>query len=165
MIRVGNQLGKKDYTELRRIALSIFLLSLLFAIGFATLFLLLHDYLPTFYLDLKDAKNALDNTEVLQIASQLMFVAALFQISDSMQVICLGALRGLQDVKIPTMITLLAYWLVGFPISYYFGLYTHLGSMGIWYGLLAGLTVAAIFLYLRFHYSTKKLIRENSITT
>lgn len=160
MIRVGNQKGKQDYTELKRIAVSVFLLGMLFASFFALLFLTLHDVLPTLYLDLSDEANLQDNLEVLSIASELMFVAALFQLSDSLQVVVLGALRGLQDVKIPTRITFMAYWLVGFPISIYFGLYTPYGSMGIWFGLLAGLTVAAIFLYLRFRYSTNKLIAQ-----
>jgi MATE family multidrug resistance protein len=92
------------------------------------------------------------------MAAQLLLVAAFFQISDGLQVVILGALRGLQDVKIPTLITFIAYWLVGFPISFYLGLYTELRSTGIWIGLLSGLTVSAIMLYIRFNYMTKKLI-------
>jgi len=73
----------------------------------------------------------------------------------------LGALRGLQDVKIPMYITFVAYWIIGFPISIYLGLYTELKATGIWIGLLAGLTAAATFLYIRFAGLTKKLVREN----
>jgi MATE family multidrug resistance protein len=102
--------------------------------------------------------NLADNTAVIQMAAQLLLVAAFFQISDGLQVVILGALRGLQDVKIPTLITFIAYWLVGFPISFYLGLYTELRSTGIWIGLLSGLTVSAIMLYIRFNYMTKKLI-------
>src|SRR5690606_690204 len=93
------------------------------------------------------------------IASNLLIAAAIFQISDSLQVIVLGALRGLQDVKIPTLITFFSYWIIGFPISYYFGKEDQFGSFGIWMGLLAGLSSAAILLYIRFNYLTKKLIR------
>ena len=102
-----------------------------------------------------------DNTEVISIASQLIIIAAIFQISDGVQVVVLGALRGLQDVKIPMYITFISYWLIGFPISIYLGLYTNLKAVGIWIGLLAGLTAAAIFLYIRFNMLTDKLIRDN----
>ncbi|RRQ47528.1 MATE family efflux transporter [Maribacter algicola] len=159
MIRVGNQKGLKDYRELRRIAQSIFFLTLLLEIVFAGLFLLGREWFPTLYLDEDDMMNFTDNTEVILLASQLLLVAAFFQISDGIQVVVLGALRGLQDVKIPTFITFVAYWLIGFPISYYLGLHTSLESVGIWVGLLTGLTASAIMLYIRFNYLTQKLIR------
>jgi len=158
MIRVGNQLGQQNFLELRRIAASIFLMTILTMTGFAALFLLGRHWLPTLYLDLSDPINQADNTEVLAIASQLLGVAALFQISDGMQVVALGALRGLQDVRIPTVITLVAYWLIGFPVSYFLGLHTPLGNIGIWIGLLAGLTASAIMLYLRFRNRSARLL-------
>ncbi|MGJ5642242.1 MATE family efflux transporter [Formosa sp. S-31] len=160
MIRVGNQKGLKRYMELRRIAFSIFLMATMFAIGFALLFLMLHSQLPKIYVDLDDVKNFADNSEVISIASQLLIAAAIFQISDSIQVVVLGALRGLQDVKVPTLITFIAYWVIGFPISYFLGKEHAYGSFGIWLGLLAGLTSAAILLYFRFNYLTKRLILQ-----
>lgn len=160
MIRVGNQKGLRNFKELRRISLSIFLLTLILEIVFAASFVLFKDWLPTIYLDLGDAANFVDNTEVIKIAAELILVAAVFQISDGLQVVVLGALRGLQDVKIPTVITFIAYWLIGFPISFYLGLYTSMQSTGIWVGLLAGLTASAILLYIRFNYLTKKLIAQ-----
>ena len=165
MIRVGNQKGLKNYVELRRIAFSIFLLSAIFASLFCIMFFVLHNHLPKLYLDLDDLNNLVDNTEVVAIASKLLILAAIFQLSDSMQVVILGALRGLQDVKIPTIITFIAYWIIGFPISYFFGKEEAYGSMGIWLGLLAGLTSAAIMLYIRFNYLTKRLIRTEHGTT
>ncbi len=158
MIRVGNQKGLQNFKELRRIAQSIFFLTFLVEIVFATLFLICRNWFPTVYLDVDDTLNMTDNAEVIFLASQLLFVAAFFQISDGIQVVVLGALRGLQDVKIPTLITFIAYWLIGFPISYYLGLHTALKSTGIWIGLLAGLTASAFMLYIRFNYLTKKLI-------
>ena len=110
-----------------------------------------------------DLENLVDNTEVVSIASKLLIAAAIFQISDSIQVVVLGALRGLQDVKIPTIITFISYWLIGFPVSWHFGKADALGSFGIWLGLLAGLTTAAILLYIRFNYLTKKLIKVESV--
>ena len=161
MIRAGNQKGLKNFKELRRIVQSIFLLTFLIEIVFAVLFLWGRDWFPTLYLDFDSALNLADNNEVVLLAGQLLFVAAFFQISDGIQVVVLGALRGLQDVKIPTIITFIAYWLIGFPISYYLGLYTELGSVGIWVGLLLGLTASAIMLYIRFNYLTKKLIAQS----
>ncbi len=162
MIRVGNQKGLGNFKELRRISQSIFFLTFLVEIVFAILFLLGRNWFPSLYLDLDSELNIADNTEVIFLAGQLMLVAAFFQISDGIQVVVLGALRGLQDVKIPTFITFIAYWLIGFPISYYLGLYTDLESMGIWIGLLAGLTASAIMLYIRFNYLTKKLIANGA---
>jgi len=105
--------------------------------------------------------QALDNTEVITIAAKLLLVAAVFQISDGIQVVVLGALRGLQDVKIPMYITFVAYWIIGFPISFYLGKYTELKAVGVWIGLLAGLTAAAIFLYIRFNKLTNQLIKDS----
>ncbi len=158
MIRVGNQKGLRDFRELRRIAQSIFFMTLLLEIIFAALFLAGRHWFPTIYLDIEDLTNQADNWEVIAIAAQLLLVAAFFQISDGLQVVILGALRGLQDVKVPTFITLIAYWLIGFPISYFLGIHTSLGSTGIWIGLLSGLTASAIMLYIRFNKLTKKMI-------
>lgn len=161
MIRVGNQKCLKAYFELRRIAFSLFLMGILFSISFALIFFAFHNQLPKIYVDYDDAKNLMDNKEVVSIASKLLIAAAIFQISDSIQVLVLGALRGLQDVKIPTIITFISYWLIGFPISWFLGKEDAYGSFGIWLGLLAGLTTAAILLYIRFNYLTKKLIHES----
>jgi len=165
MIRVGNQKGLQNFKELRRIAFSIFLLGLSLAFIFALFFLAFHKVLPNIYLNLDDVNNFKDNTEVVKIAAKLLLAAAVFQLSDSIQVMVLGALRGLQDVKIPTLITFVAYWLIGFPISYFLGKEEAYASFGIWLGLLVGLTAAAIMLYIRFNYLTKRLIlrKQNNI--
>ncbi|HZJ21232.1 MAG TPA: MATE family efflux transporter [Pricia sp.] len=163
MIRVGIQKGLRNFKELRRIAKSIFLLTFLLEIVFAALFLLGRHWFPSLYLDVDDVSNMADNTEVITLAGELLLVAAFFQISDGIQVVVLGALRGLQDVKIPTLITFVAYWGVGFPVMYYLGLKTDLESTGIWFGLLAGLTTSAILLYIRFNYLTNKLIGEKEL--
>lgn len=163
MIRVGNQKGLMDFKALRRIAQSIFLLTFILEVIFAVSFVVLNNFLPTIYLDLGDANNLADNLEVIKMAAELILVAAVFQISDGLQVVVLGALRGLQDVRIPTMITFVAYWIIGFPISFYLGLYTSLQSIGIWIGLLSGLTASAIMLYIRFNYLTKKLIAQSAL--
>lgn len=162
MIRVGNQKGLADFVSLRRIAFSIFLLVILIEIVFASMFFTLRDWLPTLYLDTENVAKLIENQEVIMIASELLIIVALFQIFDGLQVVILGALRGMQDVKIPTIMTFIAYWLIGFPTCYYLGLYTPLKSTGIWIGLLSGLASAAIMLYIRFNYLTKKLIANNN---
>jgi len=158
MVRVGNQKGLNDFVSLRRIAFSIFFLTFLIEIIFASFFLVFRDWLPTLYLDQNTLVNINDNKEVIIIASKLLLVAAFFQIFDGLQVAILGALRGLQDVKIPAFITFVSYWIIGFPVSYFLGLHTSLESIGIWIGLFTGLFAASILLYLRFNYLTKKLI-------
>lgn len=164
MIRVGNQMGLNKYAELRRIAFSIFLIAILFAIIFASLFLIFNDILPKLYLDFDDPSKIFDNYEVLEIAKTLLIIAAIFQISDTIQVIALGALRGMQDVLIPTLITFISYWVIGFPISYYLSLCTEYKSTGIWIGLLAGLTASGILLFIRFNHLSNKMILTKSLS-
>ena len=163
MIRVGNQKGLQRFKELRRIAISIFLLTTILSVLFAICFVLFNTALPKLFLDFDDPVNFTDNFEVVSIASKLLIIAAIFQISDGIQVVVLGALRGMQDVKIPMFITFIAYWVIGFPISFYLSMYTDYRSSGIWFGLLAGLTASAIMLFLRFNYLSKKLIPEEGL--
>ena len=150
-IRVGNQKGLKNYIDLRRISFSIFLQAFIISFFFAIGFIVLKNVLPLVYID---------NISVIETAASLLLIAGLFQLSDGFQVVVLGALRGLQDVKIPTLLTFIAYWIVGFPISYLLGKTFGWGSQGIWIGLLAGLTTSAVLLFLRFNYLTKKLIEK-----
>jgi MATE family multidrug resistance protein len=103
-------------------------------------------YFPSLYIQ---------ETEVIEIASTLLLIAALFQLSDGIQVVGLGALRGMTDVRIPTLITLIAYWGVALPIGYLLGFSLRLGASGIWIGLLAGLTLAAVLLFIRFNRLSK----------
>lgn len=160
MIRVGNTKGTNDYKYLVVVARSIFLLAIILEIIFGLVFVVFHNYLPHLFLNMSDVSQLVDNEEIIKITAQLLLIAAIFQISDGIQVVVLGALRGLQDVKIPMYITFVAYWVIGFPISYYLGKYTELKAVGIWIGLLAGLTAASLFLYIRFARLTKKLILQ-----
>ena len=163
MIRVGNQKGLRNFTELRRVAQSIFLLGLLFAIGFAVIFMLFRFSLPNLYVNVNDLSQIQDTREVVASAASLLLLAAIFQISDSVQVMVLGALRGMQDVKIPTLITFISYWVIGFPVCYFLGKPNMFGGVGIWIGLLFGLTTASVLMYLRFQYLTKKWINNERI--
>jgi len=161
MIRVSHSKGVADFKNLIIVARSIFLLAIIIEAFFALIFVVFHNYLPHLFLNMTDAAQVMDNKEIILITSKLLLIAAIFQISDGIQVVVLGALRGLQDVKIPMYITFVAYWIIGFPVSFYLGKYTDLEAVGVWIGLLAGLTAAALFLYIRFARLTKKLVLEN----
>lgn len=158
MIRVGNQLGRKDYVSLKRIAHSIFLLLFLFDLFFCIFFLIFHEQLPWIYLEDKGVETPQNTLEVIAIASSLLIVSGFFQITDGLQAAVLGALRGMQDVNIPTILIFIAYGVVGLPISYYLGLHTSWAATGIWIGLLVGLSTSAFLLFLRFKYITKQLL-------
>ena len=160
-IRVGNNKGLMDYKNLIIVARSVFLLAIILETFFGFLFVVLHNFLPHLFLNMENVNQAIENKEVIIIASKLLLVAAVFQISDGIQVVVLGALRGLQDVKVPMYITFVAYWVVGFPISFFLGKYTELKAVGVWIGLLAGLSTAALFLYLRFHKLTKQQLLKS----
>jgi MATE family multidrug resistance protein len=151
-IRVGNQKGLKHYKDLRRIAISNMVLIVLIMSVFTMLFIIFKNVLPLMFTQ---------SEEVIQIAATLLIIAGVFQVSDGLQAIVLAALRGLQDVIIPTYITFVAYWVIGFPISYYLGLHTNLKTTGIWIGLLISLSLSALMLFLRFQYLSRKLIGDN----
>ena len=150
-IRVANQLGQKDYITLRNAALTCFIMAIAFMSVTAMLFIFGRNYIPTFYIS---------DMEVIAQAAFLLIVAGLFQLSDGIQVVGLGALRGMSDVKIPTIITLIAYWIIGLPLGYLLGFTFEQGAPGVWYGLLAGLSIAAILLFIRFNNQSKKMILE-----
>ncbi len=155
-VRVGNQKGLKNYVELRRIAFSNFLLILLIMFAFSIGFVAFKDILPWMFTD---------NLEVIQMASSLLIIAGLFQLSDGLQAVILGGLRGLQDVKVPSILSFIAYWIIGFPICFYLGTKTELGTLGIWIGLLTALTCSAVMLFFRFNYLSNKLIhKKNELT-
>ncbi len=107
MIRLSFLKGSKDFKNLIIIARSIFLLTIIFETFFGFVFVVFHNYLPHLFLNMADSVQTVDNQEIIIIASKLLLVAAVFQISDGIQVVVLGALRGLQDVKVPMYITFL----------------------------------------------------------
>lgn len=105
-------------------------------------------------------KIYIDDSAVLAAALPLLMIAAFFQLSDGAQAVGLGVLRGLADVKIPTYITFVAYWLIALPVGYFLGFHFNLYSIGIWLGLLFGLSFSAVFLYWRFRNVSRKIMSE-----
>lgn len=93
---------------------------------------------------------SVNDLEVQVITASLLYIAAMFQLSDGVQAVSLGALRGLSDTKIPTLVTIIAYWVIGIPMGYYMAFNLNFGLYGIWYGLSIGLTFSAILLSIRF---------------
>lgn len=151
-VRVANQLGRKDLTTMLNAGRVCFVMTLVFMAGCGLLFFFGRNFFPTFYTH---------DAEVISIASQLLVVAVFFQLSDGTQVVALGALRGMSEVKIPTLITFIAYWILGIVPAYILGITYGLGPLGVWYGLALGLTSAAILLYWRFEWKSKKLQHAN----
>lgn len=140
-IRVGNQLGKKDHTSMRNAGISSIILVAMIMACMAILFILFRHFLPTLYID---------DVVVINYASTLLILAAIFQIPDGVQVTALGALRGIQDVKVPMVITFISYWICGIPISYFAAITLKYEHVGVWIGLIIGLTVSAVLLTVRF---------------
>jgi MATE family multidrug resistance protein len=140
-VRVGNAIGRKDLEAAKKTGFTAMVLAITVMGFFGILFVFLRDFLPTLYID---------DMKVIKTASSLLLVAALFQMSDGAQVVLLGALRGVSDIKFPTYITFTAYWVIGLPFGYFLGVYYNLKAIGVWLGLFLGLTVSAVLLSLRF---------------
>lgn len=146
-IKSGNYFGSNEHEKLRRSAISNYHIVLVFMCITAGIFTIFNHLLPWIYTSDKI---------VIAIAAQLLIIAAFFQLFDGTQVVGLGILRGMGDVNIPTIITFLAYWVIGLPVGYILGLKFHLGVKGVWYGLVLGLMVSAILLFFRFQFISKK---------
>ncbi|MCD4721346.1 MAG: MATE family efflux transporter [Desulfobacula sp.] len=148
-IRVSNAVGRKDIRGTRIAGLSATLLCAGFMALAGLIFILLRFFLPTLYISEKD---------VIDISAALLVIVAFFQISDGTQAVGLGILRGMTDMKIPTLITLAAYWLIGLPSGYLMAFKLDMGIYGVWYGLLISLTASALLMMLRFNSKSKKEI-------
>ena len=147
-IRVGNQLGKRDIPMLRLAGQSLFHLTLAMMVLTMILLIGLRNFLPEFYSS---------DPEVLQYTAVLMIAAGIFQLPDGLQATTLGALRGVQDVNIPTIIAFVAYWVIAVPMCYYLGITEKMGPLGVWIGLTIGLVLASIALYWRFQHKVRRI--------
>lgn len=147
-IRVGNQLGKRDIPMLRLAGQSLFHLTLAMMVLTMILLISLRNLLPEFYSS---------DPEVLQYTAVLMIAAGIFQLPDGLQATTLGALRGVQDVNIPTIIAFIAYWVIAVPMCYYLGITETMGPLGVWIGLTIGLVLASIALYWRFQHKVHRI--------
>ena len=147
-VRVGYFLGKKDVQNLRTATYSLLGMALIVMSGCALIFILGRTWLPALYID---------DPDVICISASLLIIAGIFQLSDGTQVVCASALRGMQDVKLPSSFIFVAYWLVGLPLSYWLGFKAGYGAIGIWMGLLIGLTLTAIAMFIRLRWRIRKV--------
>jgi MATE family multidrug resistance protein len=140
-VRVGHMLGSGQAAEARRAGhVGIALCTGLMVVS-ALLLVLARGPIARIYTD---------DPAVLEVAATLLLLAGLFQISDGLQLGCSGALRGYQDARIPLAITVISYWGIGFTLAWVFGIARGGGAPGVWLGLIAGLTAAAVLLAARF---------------
>ena len=149
MISLGYFYGEKNYEDLKKSGYANFIIVSIMMGIFGILFILFRKELPGLYID---------DSNVIILASNLIIIAALFQIPDGIQSVGLGVLRGIRDTKVPTLVTFVAYWIIAIPLCYFLGVTKNYGPIGIWIGLMIGLWIAAIFHLLRFSYITKKII-------
>lgn len=147
-IRVGYHYGAGDRAGVGRAGWAAIAAGTSFTCASALLILLMPGTILSAYLDLADPANA----AMLGFALTYLFVTAVFQLSDGLQAVAAGALRGIQDTRVPMMIALFGYWVAGFGTSVLLGLFTPLGGAGVWIGLAVGLTVAAALLLGRWHW-------------
>ncbi len=140
-IRVAFAYGKKNWAHARKIGTSTIAMAGTYGVLCGTFFILFRHQLPYLFND---------EVPVIAYATQLLFLAAVFQISDSVQAIGVGLLRGLQDVKIPTYLVAIAYWVIGIPLGTFLAFKLNWDVSGIWIGLVTGLSFSAVFLSLRF---------------
>jgi len=140
-IRVGRLRGGGDAAGARQAGFAAYWLAFAFMGTMGALLVGLRFVIPPLYNH---------DPLVLAQASTLLLVAAGFQVSDGLQVVGLGALRGLHDVRVPSLVALLAYWVLALPLGYVLAFRLGLGGPGIWLGLLVGLTLVAGLLMLRF---------------
>ncbi|MFV0237996.1 MAG: MATE family efflux transporter [Flavobacteriales bacterium] len=151
-VRIGNQKGIRDFKMLREVGFSNIKMTAIFMLFFGILFISFREQLPWGFTQSKNAAT---------LASSLLIIAALFQLGDGIQLVTLGALRGIQDVTIPMIITFIAYWIITIPISYMCAIYFEMGAFGIWIGLGIGLTFSALALLYRYNKLTQDLIQNN----
>lgn len=140
-IAVGDAYGRKNKTDIARNGKAALLMGTAFMGITAILLAVFNKVIAAIYVA---------DVYVADMASGLLFIAALFQLSDGLQCVALGVLRGIHDTRFPTAITIFAYWVIGLPLGYYLAFTMQYSLFGVWYALLLGLTISAILLTIRF---------------
>jgi len=150
-IRVGNAIGRKDMEAARYAGL----IGILIILGFQTVsftgMLVFPELIVSIYTD---------DLVVAPLAVSLLFYAAIFQYPDGLQMVAAGTLRGYKDTRMPMLYMIISFWIVGMTLGYNLTFGQGMGPAGMWIGMIAGLTVAAGLMLLRFNHTSKKFIRE-----
>ncbi len=145
-VRVGKALGRKDWLGLERAGFSVLAIAIAIATMAALVFWTFPELLIRLFLE-----EGMENTaSVVAYAIPLVYIAAAFQLVDSAQAIAVGNLRGMKDAKIPMMLAVCCYWLVGLPTGYVLAFTLEMEGIGLWIGLATALSLAAILLNGRF---------------
>lgn len=152
-VRAGRAFGRRDGAGLRSGALAALTLGTGWALAAAVIFVAFPGVLLGIYL----APDEPLREAILAAGRPLLAMAALFQIADAVQVISVGALRGMQDTRVPMWAASASYWLIGAPASYGFGIVLGWGGVGVWLGLVLGLAAAAVILSVRFWQRSARL--------
>ena len=145
-VRTAHAAGAGDRAGLRRGGKVAIALSMGFAMVTVAAFLTLPRPIISLFLDGNNPESA----QIVAYGTALLAVAALFQVVDALQVMALGLLRGVKDTRAPMWIAVLSYWVVGIPTSYLLAFKAGYGGVGLWLGLVVGLSVAAVLLMVRF---------------
>lgn len=141
-VRVGHFIGKKEPKELKHTVSVSYYMVLIFMGISAVIIFFFRNTIPLMYVER-------DEFEVIASASLLLMIASVFQLSDGVQVVAHGVLRGMKDVKLPTYYSIVALWFFGVPSGYFFGIYLNFGVQGFWVGFVIGLTFLSLLLGLR----------------
>lgn len=147
-IRVGNFWGQKDRKNLRSSAFTMIGMAGVLMLLWALLFIFGREMLPSLYID---------DPVVIDLTAILLIIGAFFQLSDGIQVVTAGALRGLQDVKVPSLLIFVSYWVIALPMGYWLAFPLKMGASGIWIGLSVGLTLTATAMIVRFNKLSRKV--------
>ena len=150
-VLVGQAVGRGDPPGARRAAGGALVLGAGFMAATALVFLVVPEGLARIY-------SA--DAEVVALAAILIPVAGLFQVFDGIQVVALGALRGIGDTRLPMILNLVGFWVVGLPVSAYLGFRTDLGPRGVWMGLAVGIGAVALLLLSRVRHRFGKELRR-----
>ena len=145
-VLVGQARGRGDMAGLRAAARAAVILSMGFALTTAAIYLIFGEWMVGLFL----APDNPDRALIIPLGLSLLWVAALFQLADGGQAMAMGLLRGIEDTRTPMLIAVVSYWLIGVPVSYGLAFLAGMEGVGLWLGLVAGLTVAAVALMVRF---------------
>ena len=150
-IRVGTYYGEKNWIAMRKVQKLGLATGTVLALMTMLLIALFRPEIVAIYTS---------DHEVSEVAMYLLLFALAYQLMDAWQISAAGCLRGMQDTKGPMWITMVAYWIVAFPVSIYLARYTNIGAAGVWIGLIVGLSVACALLLLRLYNNNKRLSQD-----